>query len=169
MKRARKKPEPARHQTDRRIVLYVDGDASYADSMRSVWSQLRLDEGLHIVVGREQALEFLSDADGKNGAPDVAAVILDPDATGDETGDFMREIRRRLSGRPAPVVFWTRDGAKYQVLEGKGVDAVLQKPMVLRLIAALDGACRLRVQPFAPFAGGMPATTECRQDNGVRI
>ena len=153
MKRARSLPE-AKHEVDRRVVLYVDSDGSYADTLSSAWSQLRLDEDLHVVAGRKQALDFLSDTHNRNGSPAVAAVILDPDVTGEETGEFLRKIRRRCPGTPAPVVFWTRDGEKYQVLEGRGVNAVLQKPAVLRMIAALDGACRLRIQRFTPFAGG---------------
>jgi CheY-like chemotaxis protein len=143
---------------ERRVVLVVDADSSYADTLSSTWSQLRLADELRVVQSREEALNFLHDSFGSNGSAPIAAVVLDPDATGEDTGAFLREVRKHWGKTRVPTVFWTRDGEKYDVLEGRGVDSVLKKPMVLRLIQALDTACQLRVQRFSPFAGSSTLT-----------
>lgn len=153
----RKTDAHADRDRPRTVILVADNDR-YTGSLRGIWSQLHLQDGLDVVSDRRKAVEKIAQARANPDAPDVAAVILEPETTGEETGQFLREIRGAVPERHVPVVFWTRDGKKYDVLEGNGVDSVLQKPRVLRLIHALDSACQLRVgKPISdqnPMPGG---------------
>lgn len=136
---------------ERRTVLCVDPDESYAGMLNNAWRQLQLADDLHIVRSREEALQFLESVGDGDTRP--AAVVLDPEMTGEETGAFMREVRKHCGKRKVPIMFWSRDSEKYEVLEGLGVDSVLKKPAVLRLVQSLDEACQLGVQQFNPHAG----------------
>lgn len=158
---ASKKPSAPEH----RSILCVDPDASYADILRDAWSQLHLADELHVLNSRETALEFLGSACGENGQRPLAAVVLDPEATGEETGPFVREVRKHCGKDAVPIVFWSQDGDKYRVLEGRGVESVLKKPMVLRLIQELDAACQLRVQSFLPYNGSRSFTQSNPRSN----
>ena len=134
-----------------RTVLCVDPDASYAEMLHNAWQQLRLADDLRVAHSREEALALLDAAlDGGN-CP--AAVVLDPEATGEETGAFMREVRKHCGRAKVPIVFWSQDSEKYEVLEGLGVESVLRKPGVLRLVQSLHEVCELSVHSFLPFPG----------------
>lgn len=138
-----------------RTILLVDNDAFHVEALRSAWSQLRLSDELHVAGDHENALRFLRRAAKDKKAGRVAAIVLDPNATGEETGAFLREVRSNYARHVAPVLLWTRDRRKYGVLEGQNVISVLQKTMVLKVIASLDEACRLRMHRFTPFLGGI--------------
>ncbi|MCF7838858.1 MAG: hypothetical protein K9N49_09540 [Candidatus Marinimicrobia bacterium] len=139
----------------RRTILCVDSDAAYASLLHDAWRQLHLADELRLARNRASALAFLRSLQGRNGHSPLAAVVLDPEATGEETGAFLRELRALCREQAIPIVFWSRDGEKYGLLEGRGVAAVLKKPMVLRLIQVLDATCQLRVQRFRPYAGNI--------------
>lgn len=134
-----------------RTVLCVDPDASYAEMLHNAWQQLRLADDLRVAHSREEALALLDAALDGGSCP--AAVVLDPEATGEETGAFMREMRKHCGRAKVPIIFWSQDSEKYEVLEGLGVDSVLKKPAVLRLIQSLDEVCELSVDQFQPFPG----------------
>lgn len=136
----------------RRTVLCVDPDESYASMLDNAWRQLQLDDDLRIARSREEALLFLEAA--RDGGTRPAAVVLDPEVTGEETGAFMREMRQHCGKAKVPIVFWSHDSEKYEVLEGLGVESVLKKPAVLRLVQSLDECCDLGVRNFMPHAGG---------------
>ncbi|MEJ2720514.1 MAG: hypothetical protein P8181_05165 [bacterium] len=134
--RAGKKP--------RRTILFVDND-TYAEALRDAWFELRLADDFKVVSDGEEALAMLRNAAGNGTGSPIAAVVLDPDITGEDTGAFLRQVRSSIPGNHTPVVFWTWDTDKYRVLEGRGVDSVLEKPMFLRLIQTLVMSCHLRV------------------------
>ncbi len=134
-----------------RTVLCVDRDETCAGMLQDAWMQLQFADDLHIVRSQEEALAFLRCAETEQ-VP-LAAVILDPEATGDETGAFVQEVRKHCGKDAVPIMFWSRDSKKHKVQESRSVESVLKKPMVLRLIQSLDTACRLRVRHFKPFAG----------------
>lgn len=136
----------------RRTILFVDNDA-YADALRDVWSQLRLTAELRVASTHEKALSVLRDASKESSGAPLAAIVLDPEVTGEATGSFLREVQDAVTKHGAAVVLWTRDIAKYGILEGRGADSVLQKPMFLRLIRALDEACRPPAPGFPPTLG----------------
>lgn len=138
----------------RRTILFVDND-SYADALRNAWVQLRLADELKVVPDRDKALELLRDAaDGRADKP-IAVIVVDPEMTGEDTGEFLRQVRRTASVHRAPVMLWTGDAERYRVLEGKSVDAVLQKPMFLRLFQTLLTACQLKVRKPIPHPDGI--------------
>ena len=137
-----------------RAVLCVDTDASYADMLHKAWQQLRLANDLHIARSREEALDILDAA--LDGGSRPAAVVLDPEATGEETGAFMREVRQHCGRGKVPIIFWSQDSEKYEVLEGLGVESVLRKPGVLRLVQSLHEVCEISVHSFLPFPGDQP-------------
>lgn len=147
-----------------RCILLVDGNGGGAP-LTDAWRQLRLCDDLNIVADPEKAVSLLREA-GHTFSP-VAALVLDPETTGEGTGDFLRRVRTTSSGKPVPIVFWSRDHTKYRALEGRGVVSVVPKPMVLRVIQALDEACGLRKRHFAPFAGGALARRRARGNNGA--
>lgn len=136
-----------------RTVLCVDPDPSCAAALQDAWAQLHLADDLHIVGSQEGALDFLSSAQSRSEQGSVAAVVLDPDATGEESGLFVYEVRKHCGKEPVPILLWSRDSDKYKELEGRDVEGVIKKPKVLRLIQSLDEACRLRVRHFRPFTG----------------
>lgn len=136
----------------RRYILVVDGDGGAAP-LKAAWRQLYLSDDLRVVTDPETAIGLLQEAAG-GGAPSVAAVVLDPDTTGAETGHFLCRARAVPTANPVPMVLWSRDGAKYAALKKNGVASLVRKPMVLRVVQVLDAACGLRRHPFAPFAGG---------------
>lgn len=137
-----------------RTILVVENDETCGRELQEAWRRLRLDDKLRIVKSRQEALEVLRDSVERGSNP-VAAVVLDPDATGEETGRFLREIRAVASGEHCPVTLWAREGLGYEALDGASVDSVEHKPMILRLIQTLDGLCDLRSRKFAPYAGGV--------------
>ena len=138
---------------DRRIILYMEPDPSFAETLHDAWVQFQFADALHIVHSCDEALQFLNSIQGSRGDAPVAAVVLDPDATGEDTGAFVRDVRKYCGNAQVPIVFWSRNSDKYKVLEGLGVESVLHKPMVMRLIQSLDAACKLKVQHVQPFAG----------------
>lgn len=71
-----------------RIILLVDNDGSHGEALRRAWSQLRLSELLHVYSKHEDALQFIRNAEKDKDAAPIAAIVLDPDATGEETGGF---------------------------------------------------------------------------------
>ncbi len=166
MKKTTRSAKKNLNTPERRTILCVDPDASCAGILHEAWSQLRLADTLHVVPDQEEALKFLASAHGENGQGSLAAVVLDPDATGEETGPFMRKVRKYGGKDAVPIVFWSQDGDKYRVLEGRGVESILKKPMVLRLIQALDAACQLRVQRFHPYKGNSLFADHNPQSNG---
>lgn len=136
-----------------RTVLCVDPDETYARMLHDAWMKLQFADDLHIVRSPAEAVAFISSDAVQLGLVPLAAVILDPAAIGEETGAFVRAMRKYCGKDSVPLVFWSQDSEKYEVLEGRGVELVLKKPMVLRLIHALDRACQLSVKHFKPFAG----------------
>lgn len=147
------RPDGEREAT-RRTILVVDSNWHDARALQDAWDRLGLLDELRVVGDRVQALEVLRRLNRHKRAdksPPVAAVVLDPEMTGETTGDFMRAVRRSAGRKQAPVLFWTRDGEKYEVLEGRGVESVLPKETVLRLIQTLDEVCSLR-SPHSPQA-----------------
>ena len=144
----------------------MDGNGG-GGPLKAAWRQLGLYDDLRIVADPEKAVSLFREAEAGNAAAPVAAVVLDPETTGEGTGDFLRRVRETSSGNPVPIVFWSRDHAKYRALEGREVVSVVPKPMVLRVIQALDEACGLRKRPFAPFAGGTLARQRARGNDGA--
>ena len=136
-----------------RTVLCVDRDETCAGMLQDAWMQLRFADHLHVVHSQEEASAFLCTVDVQGRSAPLAAVILDPEATGEATGAFVRQVRTHYGKDLVPIMLWSRDSRTYKVLEGRSVESVLSKPMVLRLIQSLDAACKLRVQHFQPFAG----------------
>ena len=134
--------------SSRRTILCVDPDGLHGNNLYDTWQQLRLADELHIAHSPEEAIRFLDSAGNGSGPGFPVAIVLDPDATGEETGPLVRELKHRCAAESVPVVFWTRNGEMYRVLEGRTVDSVLEKPMILRLIHALDEACGLTIQRF---------------------
>ena len=134
-----------------RTVLCVDRDETCAGMLQDAWMQLQFADDLHIVRSQAEAMAFLRSAELEQ-VP-LAAVIVDPEATGDDTGAFVREVRKHCGKDAVPIMFWSRDSKKHKAQEGRSVASVHKKPMVLRLIQSLDTACRLRVKHFKPFAG----------------
>ena len=159
---------PSKNKRQQRTVLFVDRDKEHTLALCNAWSQLRLADELRVAESREQALEMLQAAAEKKDVPPVAAVVLDPEITGEDTGAFMRDVRKYCGGDRTPVVFWSRNGQQYEVLGGLGVESVLRKPMVLRLIQALDSACPLKTQPFPPFPGNALIEENGRRLRGER-
>ncbi len=142
----------------KKTVLVIDGNAQAVEALHRAWQQLQLAENLHIVMDHDKAVDYLRDYEQKkkeysDDEEEIAAIILDPEMTGEQTGEFMREIRRNKECRDTPILFWTTEERKYQVLEGRGVDAVESKSRILRLIQKLNDECELRVRPFPPFSG----------------
>jgi hypothetical protein len=86
----------------------------------------------------------------------VAAVVLDPEATGMETDHFLRAVRSNSGSKRMPVVVWSADRNARAWRAKSGVATVVPKPMFLRLIQALDKACGLRMSSFRPHVGGLP-------------
>ncbi len=136
-----------------RTVLCVDRDETCAGMLQDAWMQLRFADHLHIVPSQEEASAFLCSVDVQGGPAPLAAVILDPEATGEATGAFVRQVRTHCGKDMVPIMLWSRESRTYKVLEGRSVESVLSKPMVLRLIQSLDAACDLRIQHFKPFTG----------------
>ena len=161
-----KSKEHDSNEAARRYVLLVDGNGG-GGPLKAAWRQLGLNDDLRIVADPEKAVRLLREAETGSAAAPVAALVLDPETTSEGTGDFLRRVRTTLSGNPVPIVFWSRDHSKYRALEGGEVVSVVPKPMVLRVIQALDGACGLRKRPFAPFAGGTLARRRARGNNGA--
>lgn len=114
----------------RRSVLCVDPDESYAVMLHDVWQQLQLADDLHIVRSQEEALAFLDAA--RSGNTLTAAIVLDPEATGEATGAFVRALRKRCGKKRVPIMFWSRDSQKYEVLEGRGIESVHRNSMAGR-------------------------------------
>jgi len=152
---------------DRRTVLFVDHDPEHTLALCNAWSQLRLADELRLAESRDEALEMLQKAGKNKDIPPVAAVVLDPETTGEGTGQFMRDVRKYCGGAKTPVVFWSRNGQQYEVLEGLGVESILRKPMVLRLIQALDAACHLKTHDFPPFPGSALVEQSGRVPHGA--
>lgn len=150
----------------RRYILLVDGDGGAAP-LKAAWRQLRLCGDLPIVPDPEKAVSLLREVEAGTAAEPVGAVVLDPETTGEGTGDFLRRARETSSGNPVPIVFWCRDREKCRALEGRGLASIVPKPMVLRVIQALDKACGLRKRPFVPFASGTLARQQARGNNGA--
>lgn len=135
-----------------RTILVVDRNDKCDETLKEAWSRLGLVDELKVEGDSDKALNTLRDGLKARGRRPVAAVVLDPEATGEDTGSFLREVRKSASRRELPVLLWTRDGETYDLLAGKGVDTVLRKPMVLRLIQSLDSACDLRVRSAGAHA-----------------
>lgn len=122
--------------------------------LRDAWKKLHLTDRLHVVEDFREALVFMAKVDRKiKGAmhAGVAAVILDPHITGENTGLFLRAVERITEHRNIPIVLWTGRDKSYEVLEGRGVDSVSPKPYILQLVQRLDAACGLRASPGRPF------------------
>ena len=126
---------PSKNKRQQRTVLFVDRDKEHTLALCNAWSQLRLADELRVAESREQALEMLQAAAEKKDVPPVAAVVLDPEITGEDTGAFMRDVRKYCGGDRTPVVFWSRNGQQYEVLEG--LARLLDPELVER-----RGACR---------------------------
>ena len=125
--------------TPNRTILFVDNDG-YASALRDVWPELGLGANLKVMQHYEDALTILWDAELKGNGASITAIVVDPEVTGEETGVFLRQVQDTASDNHVPLLLWTRDVERYDVLEGSAVDLVLQKPMFLRLIRALDSA-----------------------------
>lgn len=134
-----------------KTVLYVDPDESCAVMLHDVWKRLHLVDDLHVVRSREEALAFLDSAEIGN--VHLAAIVLDPEAVGEATGTFVRALRKRCGKSRVPIMFWSHDSEKYEVLEGRGIESVHKKPMVLHLIQSLDAACQPAPKTFSRHPG----------------
>ena len=137
-----------------RCVLVIDSDEKAAQALKEAWERLKLSEELQFVSDRDEAMKIVRTNGKQKSAARMVGVVMDPETTGEETGPFLRELRKHFGSQMTPVVFWTRDGKMYEVLEGRGVESVQRKPAILRVIQALDSACTLKVrQPFTPYLG----------------
>ncbi len=143
-----------------RVIVVVDDDAALMEQLKRVWLQLQVADDLHVFSNATDAERDLQDLAAQNNMPPVAAIVLDPDVAGEQTGAFLRAVRHYYGKYQTPVIMWTRDRAKYKVLDGCGADSVLRKPMVLRVIQALDATCQLNWNRFAPYPGNQSARTD---------
>lgn len=146
----------------KRTVLVIDGSKKAAEALQRAWLQLQIADNLHIVPDHDGAVKYLREYEQKDekysdDKEEIAAIILEPEVTGEQTGEFMRQIRRNKACRGVPVLFWTTEGTKYKVLEGRGVNAAEPKARILRLIQRLNDCYELQVRPFPPFTGRIPA------------
>lgn len=154
-------------EQQRRTVLVVDGNEKTAEALRLAWGKLQLAENLYLVMNYRDALKYLHECSKEKQAnghikDDIAAVILDPMMTGEETGNILRAIRHNEACSNTPILFWTDTNSGYEVLKGKGVDAIEYKPRILSLIQKLDAECNLRVMPFHPYTGAVPPSVQVK-------
>lgn len=143
------------------VLLVVDRSGETEKQLRESWRQLHLENSLIVVKSRAEAQCMLQETVGKRHLTQVAAIILDPDTTEEETGIFMREARLICKRRNIPIFLWTRNNKTYKALESNGNSKVVHKSGILQLIHKLHEAGLLTISPFHPHSGGPRAFSLC--------
>ncbi len=158
----KKRSPPSSEETSKRalpdnkpqVLLVVDRSGETEKQLRESWRQLHLENSLIFVKTRAEAQGILQETVGKRHLAQVAAIILDPDTTEEETGIFMREARLICKRRNIPTFLWTRNNKTYKALESNGNSKVVHKSGILQLIHKLHEAGLLTISPFRPHSGG---------------